>query len=90
MEPTVAGGKYVIQILLKSRKISQGIQIQVLGEGGSKPWEPMEELKKDVPDDVESLLRSVEASVGSVETQLVSEKLMMTSFKCDLYHGNYQ
>jgi len=46
----------------------------VLWEGGSNSWEPMEELKKDVPNDVDSLLRSEEASVGSVETEHVPEK----------------
>jgi len=61
-----------------------------LQEGGSKSWEPMEELKKDVPDDVDSLLRSEEASVGRVETEHVPEKPMMTSFKCDRDHSNYQ
>jgi len=89
-EPTDAGEKYVIQKLLKSRKTSHGIQIQVLWEGGSKSWEPMEELKKDVPDDVDSLLRSEEASVGRVETEHAPEKPTTTSFKCDIDHSNYQ
>jgi len=40
-EPTDTGKKYVIQKLLKSRMTSQGIQIQMLWEGGSKSWEPM-------------------------------------------------
>ena len=62
----------------------------MLWDGGSKSWEPMEELKKDVPDDDDSLQRSEEASVGSGETEHVPEKPMMTSFKCDLDHGIYQ
>ena len=88
--PTDAGEKYVIQKLLNSRKTSQGIQIQVLWKGGSKSWEPVEELKKDVPDDVDSLLRSEESSVGCVETEHNPEKPMMKSFKWDLDHSNYQ
>jgi len=48
-------------------------------------------LQKNVTDDVDSLQRSEEASVGRVDTECVPKVLpMVASFECNQDHGNYQ
>ena len=89
-EPTDAGEQYVIQKLLKLGRPHRGFRSRCCGRVGSSFGSPWKNYGKMYLMMLTALLRSEVASVGSVETEPVPEKTIMTSFKCDLDHGSYQ